>query len=242
VLSSRWLALSCALAGSVCVWGRSDTDATDSINALNSQIVRAPQAPGAEALLRKRLPLLQALIRSNPDRALSLAFSDETIARLRSADSSPDAQVESRGRWEGMAFPLVEDSRDRSYSRTYLRMHSSEGDLDIYPGQGSAPIPPGARRYRVEGVRAGKNVAAANILPLNPAAAAALDAATWLLAVRAGGNAGALARYERELGALADWAACEGAEQDSLWELIVNYTPGFLATNRTAPLCAPPAR
>ncbi len=172
MLTGRYLFLPCAVLGAIPLWAQSDDTSVAAIASLNAQILRSPQGRDAAAYLRERFPLLRALIRSNPDRALSLAFSDETIARLRSADSSPDAQVESRGRWEGMAFPLVEDSRDRSYSRTYLRMHSSEGDLDIYPGQGSAPIPPGARRYRVEGVRAGKNVAAANILPLNPAAAA----------------------------------------------------------------------
>jgi glycolate oxidase FAD binding subunit len=67
---------------------------------------------------------------------------------------------------------------------------------------------------------------------LNPAAGEAIDTASWLLAVRAGGNAAALARYERELGALAEWAAFEGAGQDSLWERIANYTPAFLAGNR----------
>jgi glycolate oxidase FAD binding subunit len=64
---------------------------------------------------------------------------------------------------------------------------------------------------------------------LNPAAGAALEAASWLLAIRAGGSAAVLARYERELGALADWAGFEGAEQDSLWKRIGDYTPAFLA-------------
>jgi glycolate oxidase FAD binding subunit len=66
---------------------------------------------------------------------------------------------------------------------------------------------------------------------LNPAASAAVDSPDWLLAIRAGGNAAALARYELELGALAEWAAFEDAEQDSLWAKIANYTPAFLAAN-----------
>ena len=169
MLSSRWLALSCALAGSVCVWGRSDTDATDSINALNSQIVRAPQAPGAEALLRKRLPLLQALIRSNPDRALALALSDDVIERLRSAHPSLDPQLERRDRWEGKAFVLVEDSADLRTSRTSLWMHSSAGELHIYPAH-AVPLLPGTRTYRVDGVRVGNDVAAASVVPLDATA------------------------------------------------------------------------
>ncbi len=67
---------------------------------------------------------------------------------------------------------------------------------------------------------------------LNPAAGAAMDPASWLLALRAGGNQAALARYERELGALADWAGFEGPEQDSFWERIENFTPEFLARYR----------
>jgi hypothetical protein len=170
--TSHYLFLPCAVLGAVSLWARSDDTSVATIASLNAQILRSPQGHDAESSLRERFPWLSALIRSNPGRALLLAFSDETIARLRSAASSPDAQLESRGRWEGMAFPLVVDSRDLHHSRTYLRMHSSEGDLSIYPGQGSAAIPPGARRYRVEGVRAGKNVAAANIVPLDPAASA----------------------------------------------------------------------
>ena len=69
---------------------------------------------------------------------------------------------------------------------------------------------------------------------LNPAAGVALDAESWLLAIRAGGSAAVLARYERELGVLADWAGFEGAEQDSLWQRIGEYTPAFLARHRDA--------
>ena len=111
----------------------------------------------------QRFPLFQALIRSNPDLALSLAFADETIGSLRRAHPNVDPLLERRGTWEGEAFPMVEDSRDPRYSRIYLRLHSSEGALDINVGPGSGPIPPGSRRYRVEGVRAGEEVAAAKI-------------------------------------------------------------------------------
>jgi hypothetical protein len=126
-----WLFLPCALS----LWAQNYGATDETIASLNAQILRAPQSSDAELSLRKRFPLLQALIRSNPDRALSLAFSDGTIASLRGSHPSLAAQLETRGRWEGEGVALVEDSRDVRSSRTYLRLHSSEANLNIYPSR-----------------------------------------------------------------------------------------------------------
>jgi glycolate oxidase FAD binding subunit len=63
---------------------------------------------------------------------------------------------------------------------------------------------------------------------LNAAAGASLGNRAWLLAVRAGGNASSVARYEREFAEMADGVALEGAEQESLWRRVENFTPQFL--------------
>jgi glycolate oxidase FAD binding subunit len=64
---------------------------------------------------------------------------------------------------------------------------------------------------------------------LNPAAGAAMGNRTWLLAVRAGGNASAVERYEQELGALADGVAYDGEQHQSLWHYLQELTPAFLS-------------
>jgi uncharacterized protein (TIGR03437 family) len=141
------------------------------IASLNSQILRTPQGHDIEVSLLKRSSLLRELIHSNPERALTLAFSGDTLARLRSAHSHLDAQLETGGQWEGNAFEMVLDSKDLRSSRTYLRMHSARGDINIYPAH-SAQILPGTRRYRVEGLRVGQDVAAASVVPLDADASA----------------------------------------------------------------------
>jgi FAD/FMN-containing dehydrogenase len=64
---------------------------------------------------------------------------------------------------------------------------------------------------------------------LNPAAAETLGKRSWLLAVRAVGNAAAAARYERELAPLAAGLAFEDEAQESLWRYIQEFTLEFLA-------------
>ena len=63
---------------------------------------------------------------------------------------------------------------------------------------------------------------------LNPPAAATLGNRAWMLAIRAGGNAGSVQRYERELAELADGMAYEGERQEELWGHIGEFTPRFL--------------
>jgi glycolate dehydrogenase FAD-binding subunit len=63
---------------------------------------------------------------------------------------------------------------------------------------------------------------------LNPAAAATLGNRAWMLAIRAGGNADAVQRYEREITDLADGMAYDGERQEQLWAHIGEFTPRFL--------------
>ncbi len=67
---------------------------------------------------------------------------------------------------------------------------------------------------------------------LNPAAAAGLGhAASWLTAVRAGGNSAAIDRYEREISQLGDSEALGDSRQEALWRRIEEFTPAFLAAH-----------
>jgi glycolate oxidase FAD binding subunit len=66
---------------------------------------------------------------------------------------------------------------------------------------------------------------------LNPAAGASLGKKSYLLAIRVAGNSGAVDRYERELAPLAEGVALEGAQHETLWTHIREFTPAFLAAH-----------
>lgn len=66
---------------------------------------------------------------------------------------------------------------------------------------------------------------------LNPAAASTLGNAAWILALRVGGNARAIERYEHEVTPLAGAKAFEDAAHASLWQHIQEFTPRFLRTH-----------
>lgn len=51
------------------------------------------------------------------------------------------------------------------------------------------------------------------------------------LAVEAGGNAAVIERYQHELAALGPLRACEGPEEDALWNQVRDFTPRYLAEN-----------
>ncbi len=66
---------------------------------------------------------------------------------------------------------------------------------------------------------------------LNPAAARTLGNSRWLLALRAGGNAAAVERYEQEFADFTDALAFEQERQQTLWRHVENFTPQFLAAH-----------
>ncbi|MEO8591818.1 MAG: FAD-binding protein [Candidatus Solibacter sp.] len=66
---------------------------------------------------------------------------------------------------------------------------------------------------------------------LNPAAARTLGHSGWLLALRTGGNEAAVRRYETEFAQYGGAQAFEGADQDTLWRHVVNFTKQFLAAH-----------
>jgi len=66
---------------------------------------------------------------------------------------------------------------------------------------------------------------------LNPAAGTGLGQASWLVAVRAGGNSAAIDRYEREISQLGDGVAFDDSRQETLWKRMEEFTPAFLAAH-----------
>ena len=66
---------------------------------------------------------------------------------------------------------------------------------------------------------------------LNPAAGETAGNAAWLLAVRTGGNAASVDRYEREFAKGWGGLAYDGAPQERLWRHVEEFTPDFLASH-----------
>ena len=62
----------------------------------------------------------------------------------------------------------------------------------------------------------------------NPPAGATIGNRGWILAIRAGGNAAVVDRYERELAGLGAGVAFEGDQHNQLWRHIEDFTPQFL--------------
>jgi glycolate oxidase FAD binding subunit len=63
---------------------------------------------------------------------------------------------------------------------------------------------------------------------LTPAAGATVGNRAWMLAIRTGGNAAAVERYEQECAALADTVAFDDDPHRKLWRHIENFTQSFL--------------
>src|SRR5436190_9460825 len=63
---------------------------------------------------------------------------------------------------------------------------------------------------------------------LSPAAGATLGNRAWLLAIRVGGNAAAVDRYEHEFAGVGDSVAFDDEPHRTLWQYVENFTPHFL--------------
>ena len=103
------------------------------------------------------------------------------------------------------------------------------------------PQPPCERTFRFSFAGLEEAVAARDAIlksPLDPAAIDLLNPAAaeakkpaYMLAVRAGGNAAAIARYERELAAMGAQAVPADAE-DAFWRMIGDFTPRYLDAHK----------
>ena len=103
------------------------------------------------------------------------------------------------------------------------------------------PQPPCERTFRFSFAGLEEAVAARDAIlksPLDPAAIDLLNPAAaeakkpaYMLAVRAGGNAAAIARYERELAAMGAQAVPAG-EEAAFWRTIGDFTPRYLNAHK----------
>jgi glycolate oxidase FAD binding subunit len=66
---------------------------------------------------------------------------------------------------------------------------------------------------------------------LSPGAASGIGLLQWALALRVGGNAAAVDRYEREFAQLGEARAFENHNQRTLWRHVEEFTPSFLASH-----------
>jgi len=104
------------------------------------------------------------------------------------------------------------------------------------------PQPPGERTFRFSFTGLEEALAARDAIlksPLDPAAIDLLNPAAvetakpaYVLAVRAGGNAAAIARYERELAAMGAEAVPAAQEEAPFWQAIQDFTPRYLAAHK----------
>jgi glycolate oxidase FAD binding subunit len=69
---------------------------------------------------------------------------------------------------------------------------------------------------------------------LSPAAGRTLGNHAWMLALRVGGNAEVIERYEREFAQLGEGVAFQDARQDTLWTRVQEFTPAYLAAHAEA--------
>jgi len=117
-----------------------------------------------ETLLAQRSAALGALIQQNPGMALQLAFDENLAATLAAAFPQAAGQLESHGVWEGPVDYIVFDDATMMNHRKDIHLAAAGGEvLDIYFPNGVEP--PGLKCgeiLRVEGVRSGNRVAAAN--------------------------------------------------------------------------------
>ena len=142
----------------------------DSVLQLHAQLQSAGPGGAAglraqgEALLAQRAAAFSALVQQDPGAALQLAFDQNLAATLASAFPQAAGQFESRGIWEGPVDYIVFDDETMMNHRKDIHLAAANGEvLDIYFPNGVEP--PGLKCgeiLRVEGVRSGNRVAAAN--------------------------------------------------------------------------------
>lgn len=167
------LVLLAALAFPLCGEPAASIDPSARIVSLNARILGYYEPgdhlqfsrPGLREILRLRSGLLEQLIAIDPDRALSLVLSEETLSRLVARSPAMISTLELRGSWDGPATTWIEDGKGFRTSRTRLVLHTDQGDINVYPSR-IAPLPPASSAYRVFGIRVGAAIAATKLVPL----------------------------------------------------------------------------
>ncbi len=112
----------------------------------------------AAADIEKRAAALAALIETDPDAALGMAFSEDLAAELKTAFPESAARIETRRSWTGTLESAVEDNADHTGSRTVHRLRSGGRTFMVYPGNAVQIAASGL--VKVTGIEVNGNVAA----------------------------------------------------------------------------------
>ena len=163
------IALLCAMSGSA-----QQTTGGGRVRELNNQLLQAyaelqssPTVAGsiraqAAALFQQRAGALASLIEQNPEEALRLAFPADLLSELAAAFPGARPHLESHGRWEGPIEYIIEDSVDFKSHRN-IRAMAVRGETLFIQFAGAEPAGlMNGDTLRVDGVRAGNQVAAEN--------------------------------------------------------------------------------
>ncbi len=94
----------------------------------------APRAAALDTLelARARAEALTALIQWNPDRAIAVAFSQETIRELRARSPQIAPSLEERGSWQGAATMYIADDVERRRAIEFHVLDTPEGSIEAY--------------------------------------------------------------------------------------------------------------
>jgi M6 family metalloprotease-like protein len=119
----------------------------------------ALRSQGAE-IIKQRAAALMELIQQSPSQALSIAFSDDVLSRLRKAFPESITSLESVGSWQGATEYLIEDGADFKTYQKHFSITTSTETLNVhFASQVPANLQSG-KILRVTGIRVGTEVAA----------------------------------------------------------------------------------
>ena len=165
--------------GALLVWSLTGSaqqnDGAGSVRSMNNELLQLyaelQSSPGggvgamrqqAAALIEQRVSALASLIEQDPAEALRLAFPADVVSDLASAFPGARRQLETHGTWEGPIEYIIEDGPDYKTHRN-IRAMATGGETLFVQFAGSEPS--GLKNgdiLRVEGVRAGNQIAASN--------------------------------------------------------------------------------
>lgn len=155
---------------------------SERVEALNRELLQltgepyksAPARASSASLdgaLSARAQALEALIETDPKRALELALPDSSLQTLRAMAPGAAAGLEQRGTWAGPAEIAVEDGAGFTSARVVVTLQADR-PLAIYFADGQPPDLATGAYVSLEGVRLGSSVAASRAAVYAGAAAA----------------------------------------------------------------------
>lgn len=148
-------------------------DRAAQVRSLNNEILllhsQAQQGAANAALnskaadvLSRRAAALEALAAEQPKLALQLAFSPDFLKDVTARFPASAALLEQHGSFEGLAEYLVLDDIDHRSAKALIRVLTSNGPLSVHFAANEPPNLKCSDRLRVDGVKVGTTVAAAD--------------------------------------------------------------------------------